>query len=43
MSYRLDADILFPYGEVIDKVTGHIIAPALNIQWRQPEDDFKGE
>ena len=43
MSYRLDADILFPYGEVLDQETENVLAPAKNIQWKQPENDYKGK
>jgi alpha-1,3-fucosyltransferase len=42
MTYRVDSDIIYPYAEVMDKVTGHVIAPGHNIKWRQPEDNFTG-
>jgi alpha-1,3-fucosyltransferase len=42
MTNRLDSDILFPYGEVLDIDTDEVIAPGYNIKWRQPEDDFTG-
>jgi alpha-1,3-fucosyltransferase len=43
MTYRVDSDILFPYGEVLDRTTKHVIAPAMSIKWRKPEDNFTGE
>jgi hypothetical protein len=43
MTYRVDSDILFPYGEVMDKETKHFMAPAINIKWKQAEEDFTGE
>jgi hypothetical protein len=42
MSYRLDADILIPSGEVKDKETDHVISPALNIKWKKPDENFYG-
>jgi hypothetical protein len=42
MSHRLDSDILWPYAEVVEKSTGNVVAPALNIKWRQPDKKFKG-
>lgn len=43
MSYRLDSDIKWPYGYAIDLSTGREVAPALDVGWRQPDEDFFGE
>ena len=43
MTYRLDSDIIWYYGQTLNLATGHKIAPGFDIQWRQPEDDFEGE
>jgi alpha-1,3-fucosyltransferase len=43
MTYRVDSDILFPYGEVLDATTRQVIAPAMNIKWKKPEENFTGE
>jgi hypothetical protein len=42
MTYSLDADILFGYGGIADISTGNKIAPARNIAWKQPDENFKG-
>jgi hypothetical protein len=42
MTYSLDADIQFGYGGIADISTGDKIAPARNITWKQPEEDFEG-
>lgn len=42
MNYRLDADIPWVYGITIDLETGKRIAPAVNVQWREPDDNFNG-
>lgn len=31
------------YGQTKDIVTGHKIAPAYDIKWRKPDEDFEGE
>lgn len=33
MTYRLDSDILWPYGVVADAKTGHFVAPAQDPDW----------
>jgi hypothetical protein len=43
MTHRLDSDIPWPYGEVIDKEIGEVIAPGLNVKWKEPDDGFKGK
>ncbi|XP_070495208.1 alpha-(1,3)-fucosyltransferase C-like [Chironomus tepperi] len=40
MTYRLDSDIRFDYGKVIDIKTNEIIAPAVNPKWKTPDDNF---
>lgn len=40
MTYRLDSDIPMSYGIVKDVVTGSVVAPALNVQWRDPDDYY---
>lgn len=42
MTYKLHSDIVWNYGEVIDKVTGAVIAPNVNIQWREIDENFEG-
>jgi hypothetical protein len=42
MTYRIDSDLPWFYGKVIDLKTNQIIAPARNIKWRQPDEDFEG-
>lgn len=42
MSYRLDSDFQWNYGYTIDLKSGDKIAPALNVHWRTPDDDFNG-
>ena len=37
MTYRLDSDILWSYGKVIDKRTSKVLAPDHNVEWRNPE------
>lgn len=43
MTYRLDSDIEFDYGKVIDIKTNEIIAPAVNPKWRTPDENFYGK
>jgi hypothetical protein len=42
MTYRLDSDIEFDYGKVIDVKTDEVIAPAVNPKWKVPDEDFSG-
>ncbi|XP_070506558.1 alpha-(1,3)-fucosyltransferase C-like [Chironomus tepperi] len=37
MTYRLDSDILWSYGKIIDKRTNKVLAPDRNVEWRNPE------
>lgn len=43
MTYRLDSDIEFDYGKVIDIKTNEIIAPAVNPKWKTPDENFYGK
>jgi hypothetical protein len=42
MTYRLDSDINWIYGATFDIETGLAVAPDVNVQWRTPDDNFKG-
>jgi hypothetical protein len=42
MSYRIDADIQFPYGRIIDLSSREQISPNINIKWEEPDDNFQG-
>lgn len=42
MSYKLDSDIGWYYGVIKDLSTNKTVAPALNVQWKDPEKDFNG-
>lgn len=42
MTYRMDSDIQWNYGFTVDIKTGDKIAPALNVHWKEPDDDFNG-
>lgn len=42
MTYKIDSDIFFGYGQTFERSSGKRISPARNIQWRKPNDDFKG-
>lgn len=42
MTYRLDSDIRFPYGEVVDKVTRVVVAPNYEVDWRSFNGSLKG-
>ena len=43
MTYRLDSDILYAYGQTIEIDSGYKIAPAYDIKWMQPDENFSGE
>jgi alpha-1,3-fucosyltransferase len=43
LNYRLDSDIEWDYGKVIDIETNEIIAPSKNPKWKEPEKDFFGK
>lgn len=40
MTYRLDSDILWLYGKIIDLETGKILDPSLNVDWKNPNENF---
>jgi hypothetical protein len=42
MTYKLDSDISWYYGKVIDRLTGEVVAPAVNVKWKDPVEDFLG-
>jgi alpha-1,3-fucosyltransferase len=42
MSYRLDSDIDWFYGITVDLETGTTVAPAVHVQWKEPDNDFNG-
>lgn len=42
MTYRLDSDILWTYGSILDLETKKVIAPATNIKWKEPDAAFFG-
>lgn len=42
MTYRLDSDIQWFYGTTIDILSGAVVAPAINVQWREVDDNFNG-
>ncbi|XP_015184406.1 PREDICTED: alpha-(1,3)-fucosyltransferase C-like [Polistes dominula] len=39
MTYRLDSDILWPYGIVSDRKTNKIVAPSNHVFWDIPDND----
>lgn len=41
MSYRLDSEFSWFYGTTTDLASDENIAPALNIQWKEPDDSFQ--
>lgn len=43
MTYRLDSDIPLAYGEATDVLSGLHVAPAMNVLWREPDNDYYGE
>ncbi|XP_017062887.2 LOW QUALITY PROTEIN: alpha-(1,3)-fucosyltransferase C [Drosophila eugracilis] len=40
MTYRLDSDIVWPYGTLVDIDTDAVIAPSVRPHWRKPPDSF---
>lgn len=38
MTYRLDSDIIWSYGSIIDIASGKVVAPSSDVQWREPEN-----
>ncbi len=43
MTYRVDSDVLMPYGFLVDKETNKIVSPARNIKWKDYSADFYDE
>lgn len=43
MTYRLDSDMTLAYGEATDVLSGLHVAPAINVKWREPDNDYYGE
>lgn len=37
LTYRLDSDVLWSYGMVLDIETGAVVAPSKSAKWRKPE------
>jgi len=35
MTYRLDSDVVWPYGQLIDTETGALVAPSVSPPWRK--------
>lgn len=40
MTYRLDSDILWLYGKIVDLETNKIIEPSVNVNWEDPDETF---
>jgi alpha-1,3-fucosyltransferase len=43
MTCRLDSDISWPYGEITEIDSGKVVAPAINVDWKQPNENFKDD
>jgi alpha-1,3-fucosyltransferase len=43
MSYRLDSDILWLYGRIIDRETQHTVDPSTNVNWKNVDENFVDE
>jgi alpha-1,3-fucosyltransferase len=43
MTCRLDLDISWPYGEITEIESGRVVAPAINVDWKQPNENFKDD
>lgn len=43
MTHRLHSDFPWTYGEVYDIESDELIAPALKVRWKKPQESFKGE
>ncbi|KAG7201154.1 hypothetical protein KM043_003945 [Ampulex compressa] len=39
MTYRLDSDILLPYGIIVDSKNDEMIAPSMKVDWKALEND----
>lgn len=42
MTYRLDSDIGWFYGTTDDLASHHTVAPGMNVNWKEPDEDFEG-
>jgi hypothetical protein len=43
MSYRLDSEFSWFYGTTKNISSGEIVAPAIDIKWKEPDDSFQGK
>jgi alpha-1,3-fucosyltransferase len=43
MTYRLDSDIPWPYGRVIDLETQKVVNPSTNVNWKNIEENYANE
>lgn len=43
MSYRLDSDVGWFYGTTDDLTSHHTVAPGINVNWKEPDEDFQGK
>ncbi|XP_050090031.1 alpha-(1,3)-fucosyltransferase C-like [Anopheles aquasalis] len=41
MTYRLDSDVLFNYGFILDRESGGVVGPAIKPMWRNGFDEYK--
>jgi hypothetical protein len=42
LTYRLDSDILWSYGRIIDKAKNEIYAPSYDPQWKEVDENYYG-
>ena len=42
MTYRLDSDIGWFYGQTVNLESGNVVAPSTKVKWRVPDNDFYG-
>ncbi|EDV47679.1 alpha-(1,3)-fucosyltransferase C [Drosophila erecta] len=40
MTYRLDSDVIWPYGQLLDIATDAVVAPSVKPPWRKPPATF---
>ncbi|XP_043658247.1 alpha-(1,3)-fucosyltransferase C [Drosophila teissieri] len=40
MTYRLDSDVFWPYGQLLDIATNAVVAPSVKPPWRKPPATF---
>jgi alpha-1,3-fucosyltransferase len=43
MTCRLDSDFPWTYGEIIEIESKKVVAPAINVDWKQPNENFKDD